>query len=246
MKAIILVAGVGKRLFPLTQKIHKCMIPFNGKPLLQYYLEYLKKLNVSAIALVVGHLRETIEALAGNTTGGIPIRYYQSPDIQGGSLLSLWSAREELDDETLIMDGDVFYQEELLIRLVQSKHPNCFLNDPSSPMTGEEQVLYADEKDRVFHISKKPFHQYRAIGESVGFLKLSKETAPKLKQILEDFKKRGIGGIEHEETYPILMSQNVVGYENVDDLKWTEIDSSEDIKTAEKLAEHGSNADLQR
>lgn len=235
MKAIILVAGVGKRLFPITKEIPKCMIPFEGKPLLQYSLEYLKNLKISSITLVVGYLREKIEALVGTSWKGIPVRYYESPDIHGGSLLSLWSARGELNDEVLIMDGDVFYPEAMLARLIESKHANCFLADSSSPSTGEEQVLYAD-KGRVFYISKKPYTKHRPIGESVGFLKLSKPVAFELKKVLEEFVDRGKKGIEHEETYPTLMERCVIGYESVNGLAWTEIDSKEDLETAEKLA----------
>jgi len=235
MKAIILVAGVGKRLFPITLETPKCLIHFGGKPLLQYYFEYLKNLKVSSIVLVVGHLREQVNAFAGISWKGIPVRYYESPDIHGGSLLSLWSAREELNEEVLIMDGDVFYPEAMLARLIQSKHPNCFLADPSSPNTGEEQVLYADN-GRVVYISKKPYTQFKPVGESVGFLKLSKSTADELRKILEEFVAAGKKGIEHEETYPTLMERCPIGYESVNDLKWTEIDSKEDVETAKQLA----------
>ena len=237
MKAIILAAGVGKRLFPITQQSPKCLIPFNGKPLLQYYFEFLKNLKIDSIVLVVGYMREKVEGFAGKNWNGIPVSYYQSPDIHGGSLLSLWSARSEMNDDILIMDADVFYPEAMLKRLVDSKKPNCFLSDPSSPNTGEEQVLYADN-GRVFFISKKPHSQpgQKPIGESVGFLKLSKAAAIEEKKVLEEFVDAGKKGIEHEETYPVLMQRVVIGFEPVDDMKWTEIDSKEDVEFAEKLA----------
>ncbi|MBI4970414.1 MAG: phosphocholine cytidylyltransferase family protein [Candidatus Omnitrophica bacterium] len=235
MKAIILAAGVGKRLFPLTQQTPKCMIPFNGKPLLGYHLDYLKNSGIDAVVLVVGHLREKIEDYAGTSWHGVPVRYYQSPDTQGGSLLSLWSARGEMDDDVLVMDADVLYPEMLLKRLITSKKPNCLLADSSSPNTGEEQVLYA-ENDRVFFISKKSYTKHKPIGESVGFLKISKSAAIELKQILEDFVAAGKKGIEHEDTYPVLMERVHVGFEPVHDLKWTEIDSMEDVIKAEAIA----------
>ncbi len=237
MKAIILVAGVGKRLFPLTQETPKCMIPFNGKPLLEYYFQFLKNLKVSSIVLVVGHLREKIEAFAGKFRNEIPVRYYQSPDIHGGSLLSLWSARGELNEDVLIMDGDVFFPEAMLERLAKSRHANCFLADPSSPSTGEEQVLYANN-GRVLFISKKPYTKHKPIGESVGFLKLSKSGAAELAKILEEFVSAGKKGIEHEETYPVLMERCVVNFENADDFKWTEIDSMKDVEMARTIAKN--------
>lgn len=235
MKAVLLVAGVGKRLFPLTQTSPKCLLPIGRKPLLQIYLEAFEKIGIQSMALVVGHLREKIESFAGHSWKGIPVTYYESPDTRGGSLLSLWSARGELNDDCLIMDGDVFFPDILLERLIRSKHPNCLLADPSSPNTGEEQVLYG-ENGRVFFISKKPHHAHKPIGESVGFLKLSKAAACELKNILEEFIAAGKKGIEHEDTYPPLMQRHEIRYETVDDLKWTEIDSMEDLRRAEKFA----------
>ncbi|MBI4398425.1 MAG: phosphocholine cytidylyltransferase family protein [Candidatus Omnitrophica bacterium] len=245
MKAIILTAGVGKRLAPLTDETPKSMIPVGGKPLLEYHLDYLKNLGITKIILVVGHLREKIEAFAGNAWKGTPIQYYESPDTRGGSLMSLWSARGEMNEEILIMDGDVFYPEALLKRLVLSPKANCLLADPSSADTGEEMVIYA-EAGRAFFISKKPCSTYPPAGESVGFLKLSKPAAGELAKIVDAFVRAGKKGIEHEDTYPVLMQRCVVGYETVHDLKWTEIDSMEDLERAYVIASEAKQSPMKR
>ncbi len=239
MKAVILAAGVGKRLFPITLNTPKCLIPIAGKPLLGIYLEALRDLKIDSISIVVGHLSEQVIEFTEKFGHDMRISFYFSSDIHGGSLRSLWAARDELKEEILIMDGDVFFPKSMLARLIESRCSNCFLADPTSPRTGEEQMLYGTY-DRVLHISKGPYSRHKQIGESVGFVKLSKDAAPELRDILETFELEGMKHLEHEEAYNPLMSQVLFGYEIVDDLKWTEIDFDDDLKKAEIMARNSN------
>ena len=72
------------------------------------------------------------------------------------------------------------------------------------------------------------------IGESVGFLKVSRTDAPLLRAILDDLVAQGRDSIEHEEAFPIFLAQREVGFERVDDLPWTEIDFPADLERAEQ------------
>jgi len=75
---------------------------------------------------------------------------------------------------------------------------------------------------------------FDVIGESVGFLKVSRTDATFLRAILDELVAQGRDAIEHEEAYPVFLSQRVVGFERVDDLPWTEIDFPEDLQRAER------------
>jgi choline kinase len=183
--------------------------------------------------VVIGYLGEMISQEIGDECGGVRVRYIQNTQYEKGAILSLWSAREEFNDDVLIMDADVLFPVRLLKRLVQSEQRNCFLLDASAENTGEEQMLLTRE-GRVLTIIRGGSGDYDLIGESVGFLKVGRDDAPLLRSILDDFVAQGRERIEHEEAFPVFLSQRYVGFERVDDLPWTEIDFPEDLDKAER------------
>ncbi len=233
MKAIILAAGVGKRFKEITDQRPKCLIEVQGSTLLERILVALGAAGVPEAVVVIGYLGEMISQEIGDECGGVRVRYIQNTQYEKGAILSLWSAREEFNDDVLIMDADVLFPVRLLKRLVQSDQLNCFLLDASAENTGEEQMLLTRE-GRVLTIIRGGSGDYDLIGESVGFLKVGRDDAPLLRSILDDFVAQGRESIEHEEAFPVFLSQRYVGFERVDDLPWTEIDFPEDLDKAER------------
>jgi choline kinase len=233
MKAIILAAGIGKRFKEVTDQRPKCLIKIQGETLLERTLSILGAAGVKDAVIVIGYCGEMIERAIGATCAGVRVRYVRNSRYDKGAILSLWSARAEFDDDILIMDADVLFPVELINRLVQSRQANCFLLDASAVNTGEEQMLLT-RGGRVLNIVRGGSGDFDLIGESVGFLKVSREDAPLLRSILEDFVARGHDTIEHEEAFPLFLSQRHVGFERVDDLPWIEIDFPDDLEKAER------------
>ena len=100
MKAIILAAGVGRRLGKRAEGIPKCLIPIGGRPLLLRTLASLGKLGITDRVVVVGHEREKIERLVIQDSTGIGrVRFRVNPDYKKGSILSLWCVRDEFESE---------------------------------------------------------------------------------------------------------------------------------------------------
>jgi choline kinase len=233
MKAIILAAGVGKRFREVTDQRPKCLIEIQGKTLLERTLQALSKAGVRDAVIVIGYRREMIKQTIGPTCAGVQVRYVVNERYEKGAILSLWSARAEFDDDIIIMDADVLFPVTLIDRLVRSVHPNCFLLDASAANTGEEQMLLT-RGGRVLNIVRGGSGDFDLIGESVGFLKVSRDDAPLLRAILDDFVAQGRDTIEHEEAFPSFLAQRVVGFEQVDDLPWIEIDFPADLEQAER------------
>lgn len=233
MKAIILAAGVGKRLAHAADARPKCLLQVGGRSLLDRTLVALDAAGVHEAVIVVGYRAERIRAEVGTRSAGVDVRYVHNPRYEQGAILSLWSARAELDTDVLVMDADVLFPVRLLQRLVRSPQPNCFLLDAGSVNTGEEQMLLT-RGGRVETIVRGGSGDYDVIGESVGFLKVGRADAPLLAAILEDHVARGHHEIEHEETFPDFLAQRRVGFEPVDDLPWTEIDFPEDLEAAKR------------
>jgi choline kinase len=234
MKVIMLAAGVGKRMSAVTNIIPKCLIKIGEKTLLERHLETISLLGIKDIVLVVGHFKEKIkEAVENNNSARFNIKYIENEQYTKGSILSLWHARNELNDDVLIMDADVLYHDKLLIKLAESRNKNCFLLDENCEDTGEEMMLFVKE-DKVIGISKVSSYDCDFKGEGIGFLKLSANDCHKLKTILEEFEQAGKVNVEYEDSLHKLLPLCTVGFEKVEDLPWIEIDFEEDIERARR------------
>ena len=233
MKAIILAAGIGKRFKAVTEHIPKCLIEIQGQTLLERTLRALGTAGVTQAVVVIGYRGEMIEQKIGLRCGAVQVSYVHNTEYDRGAILSLWSAREEFDDDVLIMDADVLFPAAMITRLIQSPHPNCFLLDTSATNTGEEQMLLT-RGGRVLTIIRGGSGEYDLIGESIGFLKVCRDDAPLLRTILDNQIAQGRDTIEHEEAYPIFLDQRFVGFEQVEDLPWIEIDFPADLEQVER------------
>ena len=233
MTAIILAAGVGKRLHAASGGRPKCLVEIGGKSLLLRLLESLAAAGVREAVVVTGFGEEAVRTAIGARPRGIKVRYVSNPRFDEGAILSLWAAREFLDGPVLVMDADVLCPASMVARLVGSTHANCFLLDASVTNTGEEQMLLVRD-GWVRNIVRGGAPGYEVQGESVGFLKLSAPAVGLLRALLHERVAAGDTGIEHEEVYPDLLARVDVGYERVDGLPWTEIDFPDDIARAER------------
>ena len=233
MKVIMLAAGVGKRMSAVTNIIPKCLIKVGEKTLLERHLETISLLGIKDIVFVVGHFKEKIKETLDNTDNGFNIKFIENEQYTKGSILSLWYARDELNDDVLIMDADVLYHDRLLKKLAESSNKNCFLLDENCEDTGEEMMLFV-KGDKVVGISKVHSYDCDFKGEGVGFLKLSANDCHKLKNILEKFEQAGKVNAEYEDSLHELLPHCTVGFESVEDLPWIEIDFEEDIERARR------------
>jgi len=234
MKAIILAAGVGRRLAPLTDHTHKALLPVGGRSLLDRMLEGLAATGVDEAVLVVGHCQDQVRRAAGSARGAMRIGYVENPDYRKGSILSLWCARAAmLSDATLVMDADVLFPERFLTRLIAAPAPSSLLLDRGFEDTGEEVKLYA-VGDRVIALGKKLVPEaWDVIGEGVGFFKCSAAHAPEYVRLLEESIQETGGANEYEDALHRLLARVPVGWVDVTGLPWTEVDFAEDLRRAE-------------
>ena len=230
--AIILAAGVGRRFGSALEDRPKALLEVAGETLLGRLIRQLRQAGVEEIVVVVGFGGRHVEALF---EGDADVTILHNPDFTRGAILSLFTARAYLDRSVLVMDADVFGPDEMIRRLVSSPHASCFLLDPRSEASGEEQMLMV-QGQRVRDIARIPRGSYDRLGESVGFLKVATEAAPRLRELLAERVEAGDVDLEHEEVYPKFLSEVEVGFERVDDLSWTEIDFPEDLERAREIA----------
>ena len=109
-KAIILAAGMGNRLGPLTDTLPKCLVPVNGVPVLVNTLNHLADSGMSEVVIVVGYLKERIFERIGDRFRGMKVTYVESKRYATtNNIYSLWLAREHLTEDILLLDADVFF-----------------------------------------------------------------------------------------------------------------------------------------
>jgi choline kinase len=232
--AIILAAGVARRLAPLTDHTQKSLLPVGGQPILARMIDALAAVGVGHVVIVVGHCADQVEALAQATPPGLVVRCRHNPEYQKGSALSLYSVRDLIGaGATLIMDADVVFPREFLHRLVESTAPNALLVDRGFADTGEEVKIYT-RGPRVIALGKKVVPEsWDGVGEGIGFFKCGAEAGPELVALLEHVIDESRGMCEYEDALHLLVSRRAVQAVDVTGLPWTEVDFIEDLRRAE-------------
>ena len=232
MNAIILAAGVARRLAPLTDKTHKALLPVGGRPVLARMLTALAESGIRETVIVVGHCADQVRALGGRL-GRMAIRYVDNPQYTKGSVLSLYAARAYLTEPALVMDADVIFPREFLRRLLGVAAPSALLIDRGFKDTGEEVKLYT-RGDRVIALGKKLVPEaWETVGEGVGFFKCGAAAGPEFIRAMEQVIGSGDGLNEYEDALNMILPRTHVAAVDVTGLPWTEIDFAEDLRRAD-------------
>lgn len=232
MKAVILAAGVGKRLWEVTQYRPKCLIEIGGRSLLHRYLESLAAVGIRRVEIVVGYKQEMIRAAVERDACGVNVTFLINDQFHRGSISSLWIARTAFDDDTVVMDADVLFHQEILRRLVSSPSENALLMDETVKQTGEECMVVVSG-GRVIALTKNMPEQYDYAGEGVGFLRIRHADTPRVVSSLRDYIDRESWDMEYEDALRQYFQDVRVGHERIGGLPWTEIDFIEDVQKAE-------------
>ncbi len=234
MKAVILSAGIGERLREYTDQ-PKCLLTIGGETLLHRYFRVLELVGISDIVLVTGYRHDAIinELKTINFSGALKIIY--NPYYEHGSMLSLWSAKEELVGDTLIMDADVYFEDTLIKRVCSSKKCCFFLLDTTSFNDGEA-VMVGFNKGNAISLARGLKGEFSVLGEMVGFTRLSDGATNRLVTLLEQKVMEGEKKMGYELLFPQLFKDWPMSYEIVNGLKWVEIDFPEDVKKAQSIA----------
>jgi len=234
LTAVILAAGVARRLAPLTDHTQKSLLLVGGRPILARMLEALHLTGVDHVVIIVGHCADQVERLAESAPRGQRVECIHNPEYRKGSALSLHTARDIIAARpTLIMDADVVFPGEFLRRLVGSPGTNALLMDRGLADTGEEVKIYV-HSGRVVALGKKVVPPgWDQIGEGIGFFKSSAAAGSDLAGLLERVIDRSDGLCEYEDALHLLLARHHVGAVDVTGLPWTEVDFAEDLRLAQ-------------
>ncbi|RLG17452.1 hypothetical protein DRN62_01175 [Nanoarchaeota archaeon] len=152
MKAVILAAGKGKRLRPLTKVVPKAMAPVAGKPLLAWTIEALERYGIRDLIIVVGYLRNMIKEYFGSGERyGVNITYVTQKKLKG-TAHALKAAEEHVNEDFLLVYGDVLFDPQVLGELLSEKRPTVCAKEVSNP---EKYGVLEVEGDKLVRIREK-------------------------------------------------------------------------------------------
>lgn len=166
MQCVLICAGKGTRMRPLTETTPKPLIPVCGKPVLQHIIEALPP-EIDELVLVVGYLKEQIKAYCGDEYLGKRVRYCEQEDFAAGTGDALWCAKDLLHDTFLFMYADDIHGAPALQSIVREKHAMLAQRSDTPERFG---VLVQNEDGTLKEIIEKPEHPQSDLVNVGGFL----------------------------------------------------------------------------
>lgn len=242
MQALILAAGMGSRLAPLTDNSTKCMVPLHGRPLLAYMLDGLRELGLSRAVVVVGHGAAAVRALLGDCYLGLPISYVENPDYRTtNNVYSVYLAGAQLAaEDTLLIESDLIVDPAILHACAAAAGPAVAVLAPFEPwMDGTVTLL--DEELFVRRFVPKGAIEPALIDsyfKTVNIYKLTRDFCrdhflPGLQSHVD----RASTGIYYEQVLGEIVERGLARVRGVvvRSAPWYEIDTTADLRAAEEL-----------
>lgn len=238
MKAIILAAGLGSRISPMTDNLPKCLLLVGGITILERMIHNIQSCGINEIIFVLGHCQEKIQELVNRefpnlNTQFILNNYYKTTNTG----YSLMLTKDAVKGSSFVkFDADVVFDIAILKRLIAYDCLNCLCIDKNIHLDAEEIKVILDKESRVLKVSKSE-DPAESAGESIGIEKIDGETATHLFSELERMMKSEINHQDYyESAYTKLIEKNNPFYAmDISGLSWIEIDTKDDYIKAEKI-----------
>lgn len=253
MQAIILAAGMGKRLKELTENSTKCMIKVDGITLIERMLSQLDKLSLSKIIIVVGYKAEKLISFISNLTVQTPIIFVKN-DIyyKTNNIFSLYLAKDYLlKEDTLLLESDLIFADSVLHNIINNPYPSLALVAKyESWMDGT--VVTLDEYNNITGFVGKTQYDYTHINEyykTVNIYKFSKQFSnTHYVPFLEAYIKSQGSNAYYEEVLKVigLLDKPEIKATLLKNEVWYEIDDAQDLDIAESLFPSSSKDRLKK
>ena len=259
MKAIILAAGEGKRLRPLTNLKPKSMVKFFDKSILEQQISIMKRCGIDDIIIVTGYKSELIK---------FPnIKYRNNSNFQNTNMVeTLFCAQDDLKGDVIISYADILYEVNILKKLIDSNHDISVIIDKQwkkywkkrfeNPLNDAE-TLKIDLHNNIYEIGQKTDNIDEIEGQFIGLMKFNPSGLKKLKNFYKKCKETSITtgknllnpNLSFENSYMTDLLQGLIneGYELkpvIINGRWIELDSIDDYNLYKKLYQENKLTEL--
>lgn len=251
MQALILAAGMGKRLGRYTQDATKCMVPVNGKTLIEYAIEALVQNNIKKLVIVVGYKSQVLidfisSKFNQDNLNGMEIQYVDNPIYdKTNNIYSLYLACQELiKDDTILLESDLIFKPEILTQLIENPAKNVAVVSPFEAWMDGTCALLDDEQNITGILDKAHFdwNDTTSYFKTVNIYKFSAEFSKKYYvPFLEAYQKAFGTNEYYEQVLKVLsfLSATTLKAMPVAGDDWYEIDDPADLNIAENRFAEG-------
>ncbi len=244
MQAIILAAGMGRRLGEYTRDNTKCMLPVNGVRLIDRVLGQLSQLGLSRVVIVVGYKGQNlIDYIGHRYDDRLKIEYVNNPVYdKTNNIYSLSLAKDKLqEDDTLLIESDLIFDDSLFRMILDNPYPNLALVDKYETWMDGTMVRIDEDNNIVNFIPKKAF-KYKDVDsyyKTVNIYKFSREFSQNKYVPFLDAYSKALGNNEYYEqvlrVITLIDNAELKALPITNGAKWYEIDDVQDLDIAETL-----------
>ncbi len=233
--ALLLAAGTGSRLYPLTEDMPKCLTMVNGVPILDRLVSCLNQQGFKRLVVVTGHLENRIREFLGNRAGNMIIDYIFSPLYETtNNIYSLWMARKIINEPFLLIESDLVFDASLLDDML---YPDRIAVSSMQPwMNGSTITVNQFNKVNAFQNSAEdPADETRY--KTVNICSLSLSSWRGITERLNQYISAGRVDVYYESVFAEMVTDSCLSLQAVyfDGKPWYEIDTITDLAEAEKL-----------
>lgn len=242
MQAILLTAGMGSRLKPFTEEKPKSMVEIHGKALIEYMFDQLIDVGVNEVILIVGYKKECIIQRYGEMYKNLRLTYIENQLYEStNNVYSLYMAKGYIDDEVLLVEGDVFLEKSIMNKMIGGQTDCGILVSRFNPETMNGSIIRCDEDMAVKQLIIKRDQQYiqniQEYYKTVNAYYFSKEFfVEKYMPLLEYY----INSQSRDSYYELVLGaliyfgNNTIKAIEIPEESWYEIDDLADYQKAQQ------------
>lgn len=234
MKAVILAAGIGSRLRPLTDNVPKCMVEVNGIKIIEKQIKNLLNNGIKEIAVVTGYQHEILNKYLNENFPFIEI-IDNKEYLKTNNMYSMFLTKKFVNEESFIfMNADVFFEEMIIKELLEDKRENLIVCDNGNYLEESMKIVLDKNEHNILKISKQ-ISKEESYGTTIDVYKLSSSASEKFFSIINNFiiEKKELNLWTEVAVQELLKQEKF--YSKDIDFKWVEIDNLEDLEQAKKL-----------
>ena len=239
MKAIILAAGMGKRLEAVSGGVPKCMVPVGGRPLVDRLIERTAEAGIKEVIIVTGYCAQALRDHVGQidhplARSAVFVHNDRYSDM--GNFYSLLVAEEAVGGSSFIkLDGDLLMDHTVLPKVLASPGPGVLAVDCRAGMGEEEMKVRVDAAGKILELNKR-MEPSSALGEYIGVDRVDAELCDDVFDMLRELIEIGETDEYYERAYERLI-QKGAAYQvaDVTGCRWTEIDDAADLENANRM-----------